>query len=167
MGAVGSEGRRWQDDGHRSVRAQSPPSPKAHETQPDEGLIQTGDGNKLGRCEQSYGGRKETRREGGTAGSYFVPLLKNESNSPSSPLAPSSFPSKLSDPPSSDGFTGGGREERTAPISHSRTNLHLSSKKKREKRLVSFLFSNWRGEFFLTPFSFFQKRAAASGSEIK
>lgn len=58
-----------------------------------------------------------------------MPLLKNESNSPSSPLAPSLFPANLSAPLSSDGFTGAGRdgsgEKNKRRALHSQTNLHL------------------------------------------
>lgn len=54
---------------------------------------------------------RDTQR-GRNGGGYFVSLLKNESNSPSSPLAPSLFPANLSAPLLSDGFTGGGRDGR-------------------------------------------------------
>lgn len=54
---------------------------------------------------------RDTQR-GENSGGYFVPLLKNESNSPSSPLAPSLFPANLSAALLSDGFAGGGRDGR-------------------------------------------------------
>lgn len=110
------------------------------------------DENKLGCCKQSYSGRKETRREGGTAGSDFVLLLKNESNSPSSPFAPSSFPANLSGPPSSDGFTGGEERKAAAEPTHLQTNFHLRREKVKKKtlRLVSASFlSEWESFSFL------------------
>ena len=74
-----------------------------------------------------------------------MPLLKNESNSPSSPLARSLFLANLSAPLLSDGFTGGGRgvgEERKTDVGlpiHG-PNLYL-----RKKSLVSASFQNeWK-----------------------
>lgn len=79
---------------------------------------------------------------------YFVPLLKNESNSPSSPLALSSFPANLSAPSSSDGFTGGGTDgrggeessRRASPFTDKPSPLQRESEGEKTKDLLVPLF---------------------------
>lgn len=70
-----------------------------------------------------------------------MPLLKNESNSPSSPLAPSLLLANLSAPLLSDGFTYGGRDGREEK--NRRRSLHSQSKSLPQKKsLVSASFQN-------------------------
>lgn len=80
-----------------------------------------------------------------------MPLLKNESNSPSSPLAPSLFLANLSAPLLSDGFTGGGRdgrgeeEKKQMQKSPFTGRTFTSEKRKKNKNLVSASFqSEWK-----------------------
>lgn len=87
-----------------------------------------------------------------------MPLLKNESNSPSSPLAPSLFLANLSAPLLSDGFTGGGRDGRGEK--NRRRTLHSQAKPlpQKKKALLVLLFE-MNGRVF-TPL-FKKKRASA------
>lgn len=103
-------------------------------------------------------------QRGRNSGGYFVPLLKNESNSPSSPLAPSLFLANLSAPLLSDGFTGGGRDGRGEK--NRRRTLHsqakpLPLKKQKKKNLVSASFPKEWKSFSLSCLKKKEKRASA------
>ncbi len=93
-----------------------------------------------------------------------MPLLKNESNSPSSPLAPSLFPANLSAPLLSDGSTGGGRDGRGEK--NRRRTLHSQAKPlpQKKKSLVSASFLN---EWKSFPSLVEKKEGFSSGSETK
>ena len=99
-----------------------------------------------------------------------MPLLKNESNSPSSPLAPSLFLANLSAPLLSDGFTGGGRdgrgeEEKKQMQKSPFTGRTFTSEKRKKKKTLLVPLFKVNGSVF--PPLFKKKEGFSGGSETK
>lgn len=118
--------------------------------------------NKVGDCKQTSVVGGKSHREGETVGGILC-HLKNESNFPSSPLAPSVFLANLSAPLLSEGFTGfqaevGEEREKRRETLHSQDKPFAEEKKKKPYQCKL-------NESVFPPL--FKKRGSCSESETK